>query len=67
MSVFPAALSGACFTYSTSSQASDHGVFRISQSNKWSIVFVIIGPATPLKRQAQSHENEQKTAFSTAA
>lgn len=58
ISAFPAALNGACFTYSTSSQAPD--VFRFSQSNKWSIVFVIIGPATALKRQAQRHENEQK-------
>lgn len=57
MSAFPAALNGACFTYSTSSQASDLGVFR---SNKWSIVFVIIGPATALETQAQSQENEQK-------
>lgn len=60
MSVFPAALNEACFTYSTSSQAPVLGVFRISRSNKWSIVFVIIGPATALKRQAQSQENEQE-------
>lgn len=51
MSVFSAALNGVCFTYSTSSQTSD--LFHVSQSNKWFIVFVIIGPVTALKRQTE--------------